>query len=425
VPSDPRTPPRRRAPSARLLAALVAGLVWQAAPLRAQDGDPLGLELGDPARRSRTVPISIDTIVDTANGASVTPEGLATGVRDARLVLVGEQHTSREAHRVQKRVIEALVADGRRVLIGLEMFPYTEQPALDRWTAGAEPEADWVRSSGWYEHWGYHWRYYRDIFQIARERKLKMVALNAPRAVVSAVGQKGLSGLTPEQAKHLPPKVDVSSAEHMTLFKAFIGGGGAHGSSLSDDAWQRMLSAQATWDATMAHHAVTALAAERDPGTVMVVLVGSGHVAYGLGIERQARPALGGRVASVIPVPVRVHGMTQPEARASYANYVWGVPSELSDAYPALGVSTRLSAEGGLVVLAADHATPAARAGVKPGDVLVSFGGVALKTRAALAEAVAAHDWGDAADLVIRRGDTQQSLRVAFTRARSAIPPAP
>ena len=36
----------------------------------------------------------------------------------------------------------------------------------------------------------------------------------------------------------------------------------------------------------------------------MVVLVGSGHVAYGLGIERQARAWFDGAVSSVIAVPL-------------------------------------------------------------------------------------------------------------------------
>jgi uncharacterized iron-regulated protein len=408
----------------RWLVCAVAMLGGAGTSLQAQT-DPIGLDLGDPARRSRTVPVGIDTIVDTATGTAVTPEEMARGLRDARLVLVGEQHTSREAHRVQRRVIEALLAEGRRVVIGLEMFPYTEQPSLDRWTTGREPEPAWVTSAGWYEHWGYHWGYYRDIFQLARDRQLRMVALNAPRAVVAAVGQKGIAGLSPEDAKHMPPRVDMDSPDHMTLFKAYTGAGAAHGPTLSDEAWQRMLSAQATWDASMAHHAVRALAGDPDPRTVLVVLVGSGHVAYGLGIERQARPALGARIASVIPVAVRVHGAAPPVARASYASYVWGVPAEAAEAYPTLGLSTRRSSDGALVVLIADPESPGGRAGVKAGDVLVSFDGAPMPTRAALSAKVAEQDWGDVTEIVVRRGGELQTLRVSFTRAIARVPIAP
>jgi S1-C subfamily serine protease len=154
---------------------------------------------------------------------------------------------------------------------------------------------------------------------------------------------------------------------------------------------------------------------------VLVVLVGSGHVAYGLGIERQARPALGTRIASVIPVPIRVHGDAPPLVRASYATYVWGVPAEMADAYPALGISTRRG-DGGLVVLVADPETPGGKAGVEAGDILVSFDGTPLQSRAALSAKVAEQDWGDVAALVVRRGGELLTLRIAFTRALPRVP---
>lgn len=402
---------------------VVAALVWCAwlgpRPALGQP-DALALEIGDPARRTRTISAAVDTIVDARSGGAVTPDEMARALAGVRLLLVGEQHTSREAHRVQRRTIEALVAAGRTVLVGLEMFPYTEQAALDRWIAGTEAESAWIESAGWYEHWGYHWGYYRDIFRLARDHKLRMVALNAPRDLVGAVGRKGLNGLTPEEAKQLPPHLDVDDAEHLALFKALVGtggGSGAHAAALSDDQWRRMLSAQVTWDATMAHHALRALAAEPDPAAVMVVLVGSGHVAYGLGIERQARPRLPGPAASIIPVVVQAHGGTPPAVRASYATFIWGVPEELAPAHPTLGVSTRRGDAGQLVVLAVETGTPASAAGLRPGDVLTQFDGAALPDRATLAARVAAKDWGDVANLGITRDGKAQTIRVPLKRS--------
>ena len=40
-------------------------------------------------------------------------------------------------------------------------------------------------------------------------------------------------------------------------------------------------------------------------GAIVVVLVGSGHVAYGLGIERQARRWFDGEVSTLIPLAIR------------------------------------------------------------------------------------------------------------------------
>ena len=110
---------------------------------------------------------------------------------------------------------------------------------------------------------------------------------------------------------------------------------------MSDEALKGMLAAQSTWDATMGWNAVKALKASDDPKAIMVVLVGSGHVAYGVGIERQARRWIDGAVTTLVPVPVEDDkGVPITHARASYADIVYGVAGERESAYPSLGVST-------------------------------------------------------------------------------------
>jgi uncharacterized iron-regulated protein len=380
------------------------------------------LPIGDPARRDRTVEVPLDAIVDTRSDAVLTPSELPARLAGARLVLLGETHTHEESHRAQLRVIRALHEAGRRVLVGLEMFPYTEQRVLDEWRTGALTEQEFVARSRWYEHWGYHWHYYRDIFLFAREQGLPMHAVNTPREVVTAVRKKGFENLSEEQAAHVPPRIDTDHPEHMTLFKASVGEADAVHGGMSPEAWQGMLAAQATWDASMGYNAVRALEAAGDPNAVMVVLVGSGHVAYGLGIERQARLWFDGGIASVIPVPIRDAQGAVKEVRASFADFVWGVPYEAEFRFPSLGLSTR-AAPGGAErqVLMVEKGSAAARAGFEVGDVLVSMDGYPLPDRETLNRLMAAKTWGDASVFVVRRGDEERSLTAYFRRT----PPAP
>ena len=95
---------------------------------------------------------------------------------------------------------------------------------------------------------------------------------------------------------------------------------------MGDDMLMNMLSAQATWDATMGFNGVEALKAQNDPKAIMVILVGSGHVAYGVGIERQARKWFDGPIATLIPVSVGTpaRGLVK-STQASYANFIWGI----------------------------------------------------------------------------------------------------
>jgi uncharacterized iron-regulated protein len=211
----------------------------------------LHLSLGDPARKDREVPLLLDGVTDARTGELLTPSGLPARLAGVRLLLVGESHTDADFHLAQLRVIQELQRSGREVLIGLEMYPETEQRWLDAWSTGALTEEGFLSLSRWYKNWGYNWGYYREIFLFARDHGLRMYALNAPREVVAAVGKKGLAGLTPEEAAHIAPHVDTASPEHRALFKAFFEGDDPLHSAMPPEQLDRMYEAQCTWDATM------------------------------------------------------------------------------------------------------------------------------------------------------------------------------
>jgi uncharacterized iron-regulated protein len=411
------------------LAALLLGVLFAAVPAfaaepaaeSAETPNPLDLAIGDPARRDRSVELVLDAGVDTRSGAVLTYDELAARLDGAALVLVGEEHDSIEAHRVQRAVVDALRRRGRTVAVGLEMLPVGVQPALARWSGGELSEEELLEAVGWYEHWGMPWGYYRDVFLLAREHRLPVFALNVPREVVRAVGRGAADELAPELAAFVPPSVDLDSAEHRTLVRAlFAEEMGMHG-GLGDEQFEAMFAAQATWDAAMAHAAVRALAGLEGRDPVLVVLVGSGHVAYGLGIERQARRHLERPIASVIPLPVRDDdGEATGPVRASYADVVWGLPASDAPFYPSLGLAT-VAADAGSDdqrrrVLFVSPDSPAAAAGFAPGDLLLSFDGTPLPDRPTLNRRLAEKTWGDRATFRVERAGEPVELTVLFRR---------
>ena len=403
------------APALTVLAGFAGAL-----PLAAQS-EVLHLALGDAGRREREVPVTVDAVTDTRTGETLTPDELAHRLAGVRLLFVGESHTDADFHGVELRLLAALAAAGGPgpLLVGLEMYPAGEQRGLDEWGEGLLTEEGFLRLSRWYEHWGYPWAYYRDIFLFARDHRLPLVALNAPRAVVSAVGRQGLRGLSPEQAAQLAPVIDTSNAEQRTLFRASFGGADPLHGGVSPEQFENMFAAQCAWDATMAHHAVAALRAA-GPGARMVVLIGAGHVAYGLGVERQAGREFDGPMATLIPVPVRdEEGHPAASVRASYADYLWGLPPTAPPLYPALGLSTSWNAPGGaagLPVVFVAERSPAEQAGVRVGDAQLAFDGTPLADREAHNRALAAKRWGDDVRLTVRRGQQTLALRVLLRR---------
>jgi uncharacterized iron-regulated protein len=384
------------------------------------------LPFGDPARRDRAAPLHLDTVTATATAESLPPDALPARLGPVKLVFVGEHHTSTAVHEAQRRLIAGLLAGGRKVLVGLEMFPYTVQPVLDRWNRGELSEDEFVRESHWYKHWGFDWRYYREIF-LLRAQGARFFAVNAPREVITAVRKKGRDKLAPEEAAHLPAKIDTGSEEHRRLFKAYFGEGDAT-HAMSDAALEGMYQAQCAWDATMAWNAVRALQADPDPNAVMVVLLGSGHVAFGLGAPRQAAGYASVPMATVIPVPLADDEGQPARVRASYADYVWGVaPEEKAAPYPSAGISLADRAGAHPVVSEVEPLSPAALAGVQAEDQVVSVDGVPVPDKETYLRLLAGKRWGDHLSLVVGRTGKTLSLDLSLAQAglRGSGPPAP
>jgi aminopeptidase N len=380
----------------------------------------LHLAIGDPARKDKEAPVVLDGVTDTRIGEVIAPVELSKRLAGVRLLLVGESHTDMDYHRSELRVVQELTRSGRPVFLGLEMYPYTEQRYLDDWVDGKLTEEAFLQVSRWYESWGYNWLYYRDIFLFARDHKLRIFAVNAPRDVVTAVRKKGFKNLTPEEAAHIPADIDTSSPEHRTLFKSFFDNGGdSLHSSMTDAQLDSMIAAQSTWDATMAFNAVKALKEHGGPETVMVVLVGSGHVVYGLGIQRQAARHFDGRIATVVPVNVRDdEGHDIKTVQASYADFVWGLPAQTDPIYPSLGLSSSpVEGDKALKVILVSEKTPAEKAGVQMGDVIVSLDGAPVPDKETLNRLMAAKRWGDEAVLAVKRGTETKELRISLRRA--------
>ena len=403
--------------SCLLVTGLVAGLALGAPCALWADQAVLHMEIGDPGRKGREIPLVLDGITDASTGKLVTPQVMAQKLAGTGILFIGENHTNQEFHDVQMRTIRALHEAGREVLIGLEMFPYTEQAVLDNWNAGRYTESEFVELSRWYDNWGYHWNYYRNIFAYAREKGINMYAVNSPRDVVKSVRTKGFENLTPEEAAHLPPKLATDNDEHRRMYRAFFDKDDAL--HMNDEALDGLYRAQTMWDATMGWNALQALQQHGGPNAIMVVLIGAGHVTFGLGSERQIDPYYDGRIASLIPVTV-VDDDRQPvkQVRAAYANFVWGLPEEIDTVYPGIGVSLMgsLGKDPGQIIQVSEKSV-AARAGLKVGDVLLSLDGTPISSDKTLRRLIAGYRWGDVAKAVIRRDDRKMAIDINFRRA--------
>jgi len=251
--------------------------------------DPYLLDLGTPGQ--------VDVGPGLTNARTGRPAGLVDVVRAAegkRFVLVGESHDQMAHHETQAQIIHALVAAGRDVAVGFEMFTRDNQSSLAPWTRGMWSRDEFIEKSNWESQWGFDFSLYEPIFDAVREHGLPMLALNVPRDWVRQVGREGPSVLTPEQREWVPD-LYLHNERHRTVFDAMMGGHPMTGAQA-----ENTYAAMVVWDEGMANSALDYMDSRLSRKAVMVIVVGSGHVMYGQGISYRIGRRTGEECVNVI-----------------------------------------------------------------------------------------------------------------------------
>ncbi|MCB0384665.1 MAG: ChaN family lipoprotein, partial [Bdellovibrionales bacterium] len=110
---------------------------------------------------------------------------------EVQLVLGGDFHAFSQAQRSHLRLLRDLPKN-RPVVLGMECIESCDQEAVDAFLEGEISEEDFLETVNWDEHWGFPWENYRPLFDLARERGFKVLALNRyfARRTGSTLGQR-------------------------------------------------------------------------------------------------------------------------------------------------------------------------------------------------------------------------------------------
>ena len=322
-------------------------------------------------------------------GALSDLEGIIPELEQKRVVFVGENHDRYDHHLIQLEIIRRLHARHPQLAIGMEMFQQPFQGYLDDYVAGRLSEAELLRSTEYYRRWRFDFRLYAPILRYAREHQLPVVALNLPVELTRKVGRKGIDGLTDAERAAIPAVIDRSDALYAQRLKGVFD----QHPHKERRKFEHFIEVQLLWDEGMAERAATFL--EAHPDHVMVVLAGTGHLAYGSGIPR--------RLVRRIPVSSAI----------VLNSWQGGLESDLADflllpqkrVLPAAGKFGALLAEqdGKLKVDVCLSGSPCEAAGIRQGDQVVSVNGEPVVDMADLRELTWDKKPGDKVTLEIRR----------------------
>jgi len=360
-----------------------------------EEGDKvLLLNIGNKNLREKVMSISQDNVYSAKEGKAVSFTKMITEMRDSRFVYVGESHNSMPMHDIQLKVIQALHEQDKNLSIGLEMFPVTGQEVLNKWSLGLLTEDEFIQEAEWYVTWNFNFGFYRKIFQYAKANKIPVYALNAPRPMISAVRMKGWEALSDEQ-KLIIPQPDLSNEDHRKLIRTIFEGAELphqmKGPGL-EMMFEGLYRAQSSWDEVMAFNAVEA--AKKD-GRRMVILAGSGHLLYNLGINYRAFGRTGVPFKTVVCLEVPNEKDSVRVSR-TFADYIWGLKDEERPAYPSLGLSfKKFDGLENLVIESNPIGGIVMGQDIKKGDVVLDLDGTAYTSINTLRFYLSRFTWGD------------------------------
>jgi uncharacterized iron-regulated protein len=274
-------------------------------------------------------------VLETKTGRVVAYPDWLKELERSEIVYLGEEHYNPHHIEAATRLLTGFMADGLRPAIGMEMFGWDGQEAVDRYLGRQVNEkGEFLVQAKWASNWGGAYENYEPLVLFARDRQLRIRAMNPPKALIRRVVKLGLAeaqaGSEWQQWGLSPADIIEDSDYRAKIFDQLrrCHGGGA------DSDYQTMYEASMVRDEGMAQTVVASLdAMRREPpaGRPMVLsYTGGGHIQYNLPIPRRVARRLSGSVRQTTVYLASFDRTRAPEIREllqeDIADYIWLTP---------------------------------------------------------------------------------------------------
>lgn len=274
-------------------------------------------------------------IIDTATGQPVSLDQWSALLLQQDIIYLGEEHHNRFHIEAAITILQRLKTEGRTPALGMEMFGWDGQAALDQYVFDPEmTRQEFLQAVKWHQNWGGSYDDYEPLIRLAREYHWAVDAMNPPKPLVRIVAKIGLA-----QAR-LDPMMEqwgmkdeiiaddpIYRARILEQLQACHGGG-------ADSHYQTMFEASMVRDEGMAKTLVHRLNQIRSGGDMMagplVSYTGGGHIQYNLPVPKRVARRLGGQVRQVSIFMTSFDAGRIEEfkdmTREKIADYLWLTP---------------------------------------------------------------------------------------------------
>ena len=272
-------------------------------------------------------------ILDTLTGLPVAFEDLAPRLATAEVIYLGEEHRNRAHVDAALKILRSLIARNRRPVLGLEMFSWDGQAALDHYLTNPELTTEaFLEKAHWKQNWGGAYEDYEPFISFARNHHLSLIALNPPRPLVREIATDGMEKVrTKPEMAHWGMR-DATFVEDPEYRDKILKQLRSCHEGLTEAAYERMYEASVFRDESMAKTIADQLRhlPEDEP---IVSYTGGGHIQYRLPIPNRVSRWYGTAPRQMTIYlaafdPSRAHEI-KALLRPGIADYVWLTPLSL------------------------------------------------------------------------------------------------
>jgi uncharacterized iron-regulated protein len=272
-------------------------------------------------------------LIQSRTGKETTLTQVADELAGRDVVYFGELHDNVAGHQVYAELAKLLADRRPDFVLSMEMFERDVQGVVNDYLRGRIDEATFLKHS---RPWKTYARDYRPLVELARERKVDVIAGNLPRPVASRVARKE-GAMSP----FLPRTTTAPFDRYWELFgEAMKDHPGAEGAGPDGaDVIVRMYRAQCAKDDAMAEGIADYLATNPHRQPLVIHCNGSFHSDYGLGTAArlaQRAPLAQAAIITMIAVPdVAKADVTDDRQKAHYLLIVPAPPKAPEKGKPA------------------------------------------------------------------------------------------
>jgi len=195
------------------------------------------------------------------------------------VIFFGEEHDSRVAHEGELTLLTELAKQDSHLVLALEMFERDVQEALDAYLEGSLNEDGFLERA---RPWPNYQEDYRPIVELAKTRRIPVIAANIPRRAAAAVAAADeiSAEVVREDRIYLPPNWHLDSEEYYGYFTTLM-------VRMPHSVPMKSLNIEALYKAQVLKDAVMAAALEPFLDRRILFCCGHFHSDYHLGIPYQ------------------------------------------------------------------------------------------------------------------------------------------